>query len=234
MTTLRGYKNLACQIPDILRCQVRRKVFCVGRNKTGTTSLAKALEELGLVVAPQPPFEKLIADWKRRDFRKLIRYCRLYQAFQDIPFSWPFTFQMVDRAFPGSKFILTERDSPEQWYDSITKFHGKRWSSTPGPPSAEELKQAEYRHTGWAWEANRATFDSPDDDPYRREDLIAMYELHNRIVKEYFRHRPGDLLVLNVAQKGSMKSLCDFLELPYTGQEFPWENKTAETRPGGA
>lgn len=87
----------------------RPKVFCVGRNKTGTTSIAKALRALGFKVGDQARAETLIEDWARRDFRKIVRYCRTADAFQDVPFSWPHTFEALDQAFPQSKFILTVR-----------------------------------------------------------------------------------------------------------------------------
>ena len=46
--------------------QPRKKVFCVGANKTGTTSLELLFKQLGLQVAPQGPAEMLLEDWGRR------------------------------------------------------------------------------------------------------------------------------------------------------------------------
>ncbi len=90
----------------------KQKIFCIGRNKTGTTSLHAALIEMGIVVGRQRHAELMIGDWSKRDFRRLISFCRTAQAFQDIPFSLPYTFQALDMAFPRSKFILTVRESP--------------------------------------------------------------------------------------------------------------------------
>ncbi|MEW6132914.1 MAG: sulfotransferase [Pseudomonadota bacterium] len=104
-----------------------KKIFCIGRNKTGTTSLAAALRELGVRVGNQKPAELLLKDWAVRDFRRLVAYCHTAQAFQDIPFSLPYTFQAMDMHFPESKFILTVRDSADQWYHSLVKFHKKIW-----------------------------------------------------------------------------------------------------------
>ena len=87
------------------------KVFCVGRNKTGTTSINRALRDLGYRVAPQEPAEWLTEKWSKRDFRDLSRFCLRYDVFQDVPFSYPFTFQEMDQRFPNAKFILTVRDS---------------------------------------------------------------------------------------------------------------------------
>ena len=203
------------------------KVFCIGRNKTGTTSMARAFRELGLVVGVQSLAERLLHDWARRDFRRLFLYCYTAQAFQDVPFSLPFTFQALDQRFPGSKFILTVRDSPEQWYESLTRFYAARFGHGH-TPTLEDLKAAVYVYPGFLYEANRLLHSTPADDPYNKDMLIAEYNAHNNAVLEYFRHRPGDLLVLNVAEPGAYDKLCDFLGKPRTGRAFPWENKTAD------
>mgnify|MGYP006114284625 CR=1 FL=1 len=79
---------------------------------------------------------------------------------------------------------------------------------------------------GMAWRINRLSFTSPEDDPYRKEDLIEHYERHNATVMEYFRHRPNDLLVINVAEGGAYRKLCEFLEKPCLRETFSWKNKT--------
>jgi hypothetical protein len=210
-----------------LRSMGKQKVFCVGRNKTGTTSMAKAFKELGLVVGEQRPAERLLHDWARRDFRRLFWYCHTAQAFQDVPFSLPFTFQALDQRFPESKFILTVRDNPEQWYNSLTRFHATLFGNGH-IPTLDDLKAAGYIYLGFVYEANRLLHDTPADDPYNKDILITDYNAHNNAVQEYFRHRPDDLLVLNVAAPDAYERLCKFLKKPYTGGEFPWENKTTD------
>ncbi len=149
------------------------------------------------------------------------------QAFQNVPFSLPFTFQALDMRFPGSKFILTVRDSPEQWYQSLIRFHAKLFGHG-NTPTCDDLKKAQYRHTGYVYEANRATYATPDANPYDKMTLINQYNSHNESVIEYFRHRPNDLLVLNVSQEGAYQRFCEFLDKPCLRQSFPWENKTAD------
>ena len=83
------------------------KVFCVGRNKTGTTSLDVALRELGYLMGDQREAEWLIDAYAARDFKPIVEYCRSAEAFQDVPFSYPYTYVVLDQAFPESKFILT-------------------------------------------------------------------------------------------------------------------------------
>lgn len=216
---------------DTVRAMGRTKVFCVGRNKTGTTSLAAALRGLGITVGNQAWAERLAGDWAVRDFRRLFRYCHTAQAFQDIPFSWPFTYQALDQRFPGSKFILSVRYNADEWYASLTRFHAAMFGRGQTPTLAD-LRAADYIRPGAAYRINRMLYDTPPDDPYNRAILIANYEAHNRAVVEYFRHRPGDLLVLNVAEPDAYPKLCAFLGKPVMQRAFPWENKTeAVVRP---
>lgn len=201
------------------------KVFCVGMNKTGTTSLDAALTQLGYRVAPQAPAELLIHDWAKRDFTALVEFCHTADAFQDIPFSLPYTYQALDMHFPQSKFILTIRKSSDEWYRSICSFHGKLWNNGQ-IPQMEHLKAAKYRYPGYAYEAFKYVYNTPDDDLYNQSMLMHIYDQHNATVLEYFRYRPDDLLVLNVSHPNAYHQLCDFLGKPRVNAAFPWENKT--------
>jgi hypothetical protein len=210
----------------------KSKVFCIGKNKTGTTSIAKAFTKLGLVVGDQTLAGRLLSDWACRDFRRLFLYCYTAQAFQDIPFSLPFTFQALDQHFPSSKFILTVRDTPEQWYSSLINFYAAIFSHG-NFPTLDDLRAATFIHPGWMYEAHRLINNTPADDPFNKETVIANYNAHNAAVLAYFRHRPQDLLVLNVATPSAYDQLCHFLAKPCTGKEFPWENKTADITGAG-
>ena len=211
-----------------IRSAGKQKIFGIGNNKTGTTSLKAAMEEFGFVVGHQRTAEKLIDDWAGRDFERIVDYCKSAQFFQDVPFSKPYTYVVVDHEFPGSKFILTVRDNPEQWYNSLTKFHAKKWGKDGRIPTKEDLQQATYIEKGRPWRANRVTYNTPEHDPYNKNILTQHYVEYNNSVKEYFRHRPNDLLVLNVAEDNAYQKLCHFLGVEPVGNSFPWKNKTKE------
>src|SRR5699024_9079165 len=130
----------------------------------------------------------------------IAKYCKAYEAFQDVPFSWPYTFIAMDQFYPGSKFILTVRDNAEQWYESLIGFHSNMFSNGR-VPTAEDLKKANYAYKGFIWKANRMVYNTPEDNPYKKDIMLRNYRQHNTLVKEYFRVRPNDLLVLNVAEK---------------------------------
>jgi len=206
----------------------KQKIFCVGLNKTGTTSLKIAMNDLDYVVGNQRKAEAMIGDWANRDFNRLIKYCKTAQFFQDSPFSKPFTYQIIDQAYPNSLFILTIRDNAEQWYNSLTKFHAKKWGLNGRIPTKDDLLEAVYLEKGRPWYSNRLVFDTPDDDPYQKEALIAYYNRHNESVTEYFRFKPNQLLILNVSQKGAYHTLCSFINKQPLYDTFPWKNKTVE------
>lgn len=202
------------------------KIFGIGNNKTGTTSLKMAMEDLGYKIGDQRKAELLHQEWAQRNFKPIIEYCKTAEFFQDFPFSKSFTFVALDQAFPKSKFILTVRDNPEQWYKSITKFHAKLWGKDGIIPTKEDLQNATYIYKGHPWNMNRLNYTAPESNPYQKDILIQSYVDYNNSVIEYFRHRPEDLLVLNVAERGAYRKLCEFLNQPVTQEEFPWENKT--------
>lgn len=204
----------------------KAKVFCIGRNKTGTTSLKKAFQKLSFPVGNQRVAERLYMDhYFDGNFDPIIAYCNSAQVFQDMPFSAPTTFMHLDRAFPGSKFILTVRDNSEQWYNSITRFHTKKYGRNGKLPTVEDLKQATYIQKGAPYNLVRL-HGTPDNDPYNKEIMIAHYEKHNRDVKEYFRERKHDLLIINIAQPGAYIKFVNFLGLDSPFHEFPWGNRS--------
>jgi len=202
----------------------KRKYFCIGRNKTGTTSLKKAFEDLGYPVGDQAVAEKLTdISYFKGDFSPIIQYCESAQVFQDVPFSWPETYKYLDRAYPGSKFILTVRDA-DQWYRSITRFHAKMFGGGK-VPTAEDLKHATYVRKAWMYDAVKL-HGAPDEDIYNEEILKSHYQNYNEGVIEYFKDRPNDLCVINISEKESYKTFCDFLGVAPIYDTFPWENKT--------
>lgn len=206
------------------------KIFCIGLNKTGTTTLEKILKDFNYKLGDQSSGELLFKDWFRRDFKSTIALSKTADAFQDAPFSFPFTFIALDQNFPNAKFILTVRDSSEQWYNSLLKFHSKLWADGINPPTTENLKNAKYRYKGFAYEGLKVIFNTPDADIYNKEILLEYYKNHNYQVMEYFRSRPEKLLVINVSNDNDYLRLCDFLKKEPTHKTFPWENKTAQNK----
>lgn len=81
-----------------------RKVFAIGFNKTGTTSLHAVFRELGL--------HSYHGEYWRDSSRPVFHW--LYDAFCD---GIPDDFRRLDQRFPGSRYILQVRDL-DAWIDS--------------------------------------------------------------------------------------------------------------------
>ncbi|EKD44869.1 MAG: hypothetical protein ACD_70C00195G0001 [uncultured bacterium] len=203
----------------------QQKVFCIGANKTGTTSVEHVFRSLGLIVGSQMHAEMLVFDWAKRDYRRIIKYCQSAEAFQDVPFSLHDTFQVMDDAFPGSKFILTVRNSADEWYESLVRFHSKIVGKGR-IPTADDLRQFNYRYPGYMLDVLRLSYGAEESALYNRDVYVRYYENHNSQVEEYFKARLGDLLVLNVEKPDAMERLVKFLGFQYTGQKMPHTNSS--------
>ena len=219
-------KQMAVDANKWIRSVGKEKYFCIGRNKTGTTSLKSAFEALNYPVGNQRKAEILTGrHYFEGNFRPIVNYCKSARVFQDVPFSYPDTYRHLDKAYPGSKFILTVRDDPEQWYRSITRFHAKLFGKDGRIPTVEDLKAAQYVWPGFMYNLVRL-HGTTDEDPYNKDAMIAHYELHNQEVKQYFKNRSEDLLVINVAEEGAYQRFVHFLGVVSPYDDFPWENKT--------
>lgn len=203
----------------------RQKIFCIGFNKTGTTSLTKVFKKHKYKVAPQNLGEKLFKDWAENNFTNIIKLCERYKAFQDRPFSMPNTYKHLDEAFPNSKFILTVRSSSDEWYNSFIRFQKKIFGGKLTPNSSI-LKRSTYCYKGWMYDVIKSQYNTPDDDLYNKEKLVSVYSKHNKEVIEYFKDRPDDLLVMNLKDKDSYQKFCKFVEERPRLETFPHLNRT--------
>lgn len=173
------------------------KVFGIGLQRTGLTSLTQALNVIGIPTRqfPWPLYDDLAHPLLDE-----------YAGFTDFPI--PLLYQRLDVAFPGSKFIHTVRDEAA-WLDSVawlfttgTKKFAEAWTIAP------RFHRAFYGTTA---------FDGPR--------FLARYRRYNQAVTEYFAARPGDYLRLNLIADPGYAPLCRFLQRPRPGTPFPHRNK---------
>lgn len=200
------------------------KVFCIGMNKTGTTSLEKFMKLHGYAVGNQVKGELLLSDFSTGNHQAIVDFCQTADFFQDLPFSAPNCYPILLDAYPDAKYILTVRESAKVWYHSLVRFH----ESVFGKPLTKELlMRVAYRYQGFAWEANRVLYTSPEDDPYNHESLVKTYQNHCAEVAENFKNS-DNLLVLNVADGEAVAKLSSFLEIKPLVEEMPWLNQTTQ------
>lgn len=174
-------------------------VFGIGLAKTGTSSLNKALELLGLRSIHYPDPALMLAGQYDRALAG-------FDAATDITVSA--FFPLLDRHFPGSKFILTLRDF-DQWMVSIDA-HMQRISKaewTPDNPKGR-VREMVFDTVGW------------DRDLFARS-----YHRHTQRVRDYFRNRPQDLLVADFCAGCGWEPLCTLLNRAIPSTPFPHENQ---------
>lgn len=171
------------------------KVFGIGMHKTGTTTLAAALKELGYDVTG--PFGVNDPEIGETMLDRALLLARQHEAFQDNP--WPLLYRELDDAFPGSKFILTRRPTDE-WLTSILRHFGGKSTS---------MRE-------WIYGVG---------DPIGNEDRYrTIYDRHNQEVLDHFADRPGDLLVFEITKGAGWGELCAFLSVGQPPIPFPHAN----------
>lgn len=171
--------------------------------------MGELLRSLGYKLAPQEPAEMMIDDWAKRDFSRIIKFCKKYDAFQDIPFSLPHTYQALDSAFPGSKFILTVRSSPEEWFDSLLRFTKKRLGLNR-QPEWRDLENDPYRYKGFNKMVTEFIYGS-NAQLFEKSLYIELYKMHNEMIEHYFRFRDRNFLRINLSTSDCLESLLSFL-----------------------
>src|SRR5207302_3774936 len=97
---------------------------------TGTTTLGKCFATLGY--DHQSQRLDLVKDLAVGDLSRIMTLANEKESFEDWP--WIILYQELDRAFPGSRFVLTKRES-SNWLRSY-----KNMLRQQGEPS-EELNQ---------------------------------------------------------------------------------------------
>ena len=186
------------------------RIFGIGLHKTATTSLHAAFQLLG--------FDSF--HWNRGDMARDIwdqmggadeniyrgsAMLERYYALCDLPI--PLLYRKLDDAYPGSKFILTIRNE-DKWLNSVAKL----WSY-------------QFNPSRWEWDVypfsnriHRALYGRIDFDP---PTFLARYRQHNAEVREFFKARPNDLLVMDMDKGAGWPQLCGFLGKPVPAVPYP-------------
>lgn len=183
------------------------KIFCVGLNKTGTSSLHKAFQILGYKSVHYTDdngnnIKEIILDNYLND-RDILFGLQKYDAFSD----WdkaPYTikiFKEFDRQYPNSKFILNTRDI-EDWIKSRER-HVLRNRKNKLLNPKKEIRWLDINKKKW------------------RNQFIE----HHEAVKEYFKDRPDDIIEFDVTNADKWEKLCRFLSVKVPNQPFPVDNK---------
>jgi hypothetical protein len=185
------------------------RVFGIGFQRTGTTSLHEAFQMLGFDSAHWKSAEWARSIWWEMNKWGRSRTLEKDYALCDNPI--PILYEKLDKAYPGSKFILTVRDE-DAWVKS-----------------AEKLWQHDSNPHRWTWDGDGFTHKMHaiiygtvefDEQVFR-----ARYRRHNLDVERYFNGR-ADFMRLEIDEDTSMAGLCRFLGMPARNTKFPHKHKT--------
>jgi len=175
-----------------------QKVFCIGLQKTGTTTFQKCMEALGYDHKGNSP--EIFAKWRSGQKSALFDIIEKYDSFDDVPY-----FVLYKEIFaeygPRAKYVLTLRKSPDVWLDSM-KAHAlasRTWTSNFG------------NIYGY-------------DFPHGQEDtFLNFYNAHSKNVREFFSEQGANdsLCELCWENGDGWTELCRFLGKPKPAAPFP-------------
>lgn len=180
------------------------KVFGIGLNRTGTSTLKIALRQLGYKHCRRQ--RQLINQYYKQDFRAIFQEIAHHDSFDDWP--WPLMYKEIlaeygDRA----RFVLTKRATPEIWVNSL-KSHAE---VTPNQGARKRIYGYDYPHGAEAAH-------------------MLYYDKHNAEAQKFFRNSNAQNQLLEVCwgRRNNWKSLAKFLGEPVPNMIFPHVNSSVK------
>jgi len=191
-----------------------KKIFGIGLSRTGSSSLAEALTILGYRAVHFPADPATQSEYFQffTDPSDTLRLSVLdrYDAVTDTPLGC--VYRQLDRAYPGSKFILTVRDK-ESWLRSCELW----WHRSVVPFMEHDQRVGPFMEL-----AGKVTYGSAYFDAAL---FSRAFDAHMIGVLSYFSGRDQDLLVLNICDGGGWDELAPFLGEPVPRVPFPHLNE---------
>ncbi len=212
------------------------RVFGVGFNKTGTSTLKHCLVELGLdPVAKLKNSEKqkcIRAILNNENYEPALAVAKRYRCFEDRPWNIWEMYQQLDERFPGSRFILTIREeaewwkSVENWLTAVKPDMLKRYCDHLQIPSTLPdigkkswlglfAKSSSHRTNAKSGKASVARY---------KDQMINGFRNYNNRVIKYFSGR-SDFLILDFETGDGWNEICQFLNLAIPPVPLPHANK---------
>jgi hypothetical protein len=175
---------------------MRPKIFGIGYNKTGTSTLGSCLRALG--------YRHVTFDYDLMDHffngshEEIYRAIDAHESFEDWPF--PLMYRELAARYPDAKFILTFRRSTQAWFESLRR-HARR---------SNIIKHERNRIYGIRYPENG------------KERYIEKYEAHNQAVLGHLGERVRTICWEN---GDGWAELCGFIGVDQPGGPIPHENK---------
>jgi hypothetical protein len=173
------------------------KIFGIGLPRTGTTSLARALEAYGIDTVHYP-----FALYEEGLDAPVVAQ---HTAFVDTPV--PMFYQELDQRWPGSRFVLTTRDKAD-WLESMKWLRTEGRKIWPPNPVREQYKRDFY-----------------GTNEFDRKRLSDTFDRYHEEVAGHFEGRKDEVLRLNIIESSDTSKLVDFLGLE--AEPTPWPRANA-------
>lgn len=201
------YRNYG-ETPIVLD-KLPTRIFGIGMHKTGTTSLSNALTILGFDSAHwlNPRWARNI--WEEMATQGKSSTAERHYAISDLPL--PLLYKELDRAYPNSKFILTVREEVD-WLTSVRDH----WNALLN------IFRDTWNNDCFTHKVHTLLYGRKMFDPLI---FLNRYRRHNEEVKEYFKDRPDDLLILGIDEPRRWEKLCAFLKCDVPTVEYPRSNE---------
>lgn len=106
------------------------KIFCIGYQKTGTTTLGRSLKMLGYKHSSFDHKVYMKYYKEERNIHKILDYTSKFESFDDLPWLKEDMIPILDKSFPNSKFIFLDRDE-EAWKKSLYNWRYRKWGVYP-------------------------------------------------------------------------------------------------------
>lgn len=235
---------MIAETKDTHNVQRTVKVIGAGWSRSGTQSLQKAIEILGLGgpcyhmgeawshahssqwTKVADSIEGTTSTAATSDNLHSIFNTRGYAATCDYPSAVYWKQQL--ELYPDAKVILTYRE-PEEWYESMMKTIGKFLPDNPECPFGTRVAFAMgMPNHGAAEMLNKVITRDCFGDDWSKGNILRHYLKNVEIIKNEFADKPGKLLVFE-PQMG-WDPLCSFLGVPVPKQPFPPVDVTEEVQ----
>jgi hypothetical protein len=212
-----------------------RKVFCISMQRTGTTSVGKFFRDFGLrwVGWPGDKRNNWSRAWYDGDLEAIFGSKEFTQgeAFEDSPWWLPGFFKVLHHRCPGSRFILLTRD-PDDWFKSMA-------AGSQGQTIGNTRMHCKIyrREADFFWLLDNLPGFRPSDTAIdnlmplwdRPTHYKAIYELHNREVRDFFQQRsPDSLFSCRLEDADKWQRLGRFLGLEVPEGYEAHENKSEQ------
>jgi len=181
------------------------KIFGIGLGRTGTTSLADALNHLNIVTTHFPADQ--ITQAELLSGAKLTVLTKSQGLVDGIAPFYPQLFEL----YPTSRFILTVRESTD-WLASVNKFNKVR---------SEMQIQHKSSYKTYSKKIRSMTYGDGELDD---QALLNGYNNHLSSVKKFFSNSPESLLTMNICAGDSWEELTSFLGISNPDAPFPQSN----------